>query len=267
MIMILRKYMMELSQLDFDLRNVTANTFVFEDGNFIDYLTCGRKQHLFHFILSGTRSYEIDRQTFEVHANEVLFIPHGTKYSTQAHKLNNAECSGIGIVFDATLGDGSDLSPQPWVYHSKGDTKTKELFQLCHTTYNSPPVKMTKLKSLVLELISHLSDETNNQMKDVIQPALDYFALTYKENLPIQVYAEKCNLSESYFRKIFRETIGMSPINYRNELRFAEAERLYLLYRNICRVAEEVGFCDEVFFTKLYKKRFGTSIKHNAKLV
>ena len=119
----------------------------------------------------------------------------------------------------------------------------------------------------MLELISHLAYENDNQMKEILKPALDYFSITYKENLPIQSYAEKCNLSESYFRKIFRETIGMSPINYRNELRFAEAERLYLLYRNIGRVAEEVGFCDEVFFTKLYKKRFGTSIKNIAKLV
>ena len=265
--MILRKTMVELSQLDFDLRNVAANTYVFKDGNFVDYLTCGRKQHLFHFVLSGTRTYEIDGKTFEVHANEILFIPHGTKYSTEAQKLNNTDCSGIGIIFDAVLEDGTDVLPTPHVYHRKGDTKTKGIFQLSHNIYNSPPVKITKLKSLVLELISHLTDETENQMKEVIQPALDYFALTYKENLPIQEYADKCNLSESYFRKIFRETIGMSPIQYRNELRFSEAERLYLVYRNIGRVAEEVGFCDEVFFTKLYKKRFGTSIKHNAKLV
>ena len=103
--MILRKTMIELSQLDFALRNVAANTYVFKDGDFIDYLTCGRKQHLFHFILSGTRSYEINGQTFEVHANEILFIPHGTKYSTTAHTFNNAVCSGIGIVFDALLED------------------------------------------------------------------------------------------------------------------------------------------------------------------
>ena len=265
--MILTKYMLELSQLDFDIRNVTAHSVLFEDGNYINHLTYGRKQHLFHYVLSGTRSYEINGQAFEVHANEVLFIPHGTKYSTTAHRLNEAECSGIGIVFDATLTDGTNVFLPSHVYHSDGDAKTRKLFQLSHDIYNSPPVMMTKLKSLVLELISHLADATNNKMKDLIQPALEYFSLTYKENLSIQEYANKCNLSESYFRKIFRKTIGMSPIQYRNELRFAEAERLYLIYRNIGRVAEEVGFCDEVFFTKLYKKRFGTSIKHNAKLV
>ena len=265
--MILRKTMIELSQLDFALRNVAANTYVFKDGDLVDYLACGRKQHLFHFILSGTRSYEINKQTFEVHANEILFIPHGTKYSTTAHNFNDTVCSGIGIVFDAVLEDGTNILPTPYVYHSKEDTRTKEIFQLSHDIYNSLPIQITKLKSLVLELISHLANKTDNPMKDIIKPALDYFSLTYKDNLPIQEYADKCNLSESYFRKIFRETIGMSPIQYRNELRFAEADRLYLQYRNISRVAEEVGFCSDVFFTKLYKKRFGTSIKNNAKLV
>lgn len=265
--MILGKQMFQLSLLDFDIKNIFAQILTFENEQIADYLSDGRKQHIFHLITSGKRTYYINGKSFELSTNQVLFIPHGTMYKTQAHETNGKKCTGIGIIFDAVLEDGSYVSLPQMVYHRPCDTKGKELFEKISATYNDYPVKLTKLKSLMLELISHLAHENDNQMKEILKPALDYFSITYKENLPIQSYAEKCNLSESYFRKIFRETIGMSPINYRNELRFAEAERLYLLYRNIGRVAEEVGFCDEVFFTKLYKKRFGTSIKNIAKLV
>jgi shikimate dehydrogenase len=61
--------------------------------------------------------------------------------------------------------------------------------------------------------------------------------------------------------------IGVSPIEYRNELRFAKAEQLYQSGNSIKEIAEAVGFCDEVFFSKLYKKRFGTSMKKRLKTV
>lgn len=257
--------MTTLSLLDFDIKFCSALSITFKDGNIVDYLSNGRKQHILHIITSGKRTYFINGKSIELCAGKVLFIPHGTKYKTESHKLGDCECKGIGIVFDAILEDGTSVSFPQELYYKTSDTRTKDLFEKIIVVNNNYPVKLTKLKSLVLDLISHLADEDNNQLREMIKPALDYFSNTYKENLPIQDYAKKCNLSESYFRKIFGETIGMSPISYRNELRFAEAERLYLSYRNIGRVAEEVGFCDEVFFTKLYKKRFGTSIKHIAK--
>ena len=256
-----------LSLLDFDIKNIIAHGLTFEDGTIADYLLNGRRQHIFHLTTSGQRSYYVNNELFELSANQVIFIPHGTKYKTEAHKIIDKECKGIGVLFDIVCEDGSYIEFPQDVYHKPCDTKTKELFEKITLVSNTHPVKHTKLKALILELITHLAYEEENQIREALQPALDYFSITYKENLPIQVYAEKCNLSESYFRKLFRETFGMSPINYRNELRFAEAERLYLLYRNVGRVAQEVGFCDEVFFTKLYKKRFGTSMKNITKMV
>lgn len=263
----MRKCMKQLSLLDFNIKNVNANRTIFSEKNTVDYVATGRKQHLFHLITSGKRTYFINGETFEIFANQILFIPDGTHYRTEAHSVNGKECSGIGIVFDFIFENDCDITIPQNIFSIPCDTKTKELFERINLICNCHPVKLTKLKSLMLDLISHLASDNDSKMQMILKPALDSFADTYKENLPIKFYAEKCNLSESYFRKVFRETIGMSPINYRNELRFAEAERLYLLHRNIGRAATEVGFCDEVFFTKLYKKRFGISIKNIAKLV
>lgn len=265
--MIFRKYMKQLSLSDFDIKNIDAHSTIFSEKNIVDYTTSGRKQHLFHLITSGKRTYYINDEIFNISANQVLFIPNGTAYKTEAHSSNDRHCAGIGIVFDATFDDNTEISFPQAIYSTPCDTKTKELFERINMVCNHHPIKLTKLKSLIFDLISHLAKDNDNKMKIILKPALDSFASTYKENLPIEYYAQKCNLSESYFRKIFKDTIGMSPINYRNELRFAEAERLYLLYRNIGRAATEVGFCDEVFFTKLYKKRFGISIKNIAKPV
>ena len=256
--------------MDFNIKDIIAYVFPFEDGESSDYLSNGRKNCIFAWVLSGKRSYYVNGEYFEVFPDEVIFIPDGTKYKTVAHRAKGKEYVGIGIGFSVVLEEDSHVSFPRDVYHKPGDAKTKELFEKMVAVGNSHPIKVTKLKALLLDLITHLAyedEDPENSGKSIIQPALDHFALTYKENLPVKVYAEKCNLSESYFRKIFKETLGMSPISYRNELRFAKAQHLYPMYRNVAKVAEEVGFCDEVFFTKLYKKRFGISIKNIAKPV
>ena len=253
--------------MDFNIKDIIAHVLTFEDGETSDYESAGRNKYIFHLTMHGKRTYYIDGEYFEVPPNEVIFIPDGTKYKTVAYRAKEKECTGIGVRFDILLEDDSYMSFPQDVYHKPCDAKTKELFEKMVAICGSHPVKLTELKALLLILITHLAYKDENQAKSIIQPAVDYFAATYKENLPIKVYAEKCNLSESYFRKLFKETLGMSPISYRNELRFAQAQHLYPIYRNVAKVADEVGFCDEVFFTKLYKKRFGTSIKNIAKMV
>ena len=265
--MIFRKCMQQLSLLDFDIRNIESQSTIFAENSIVDYSNTGRKQNLFHLITSGKRTYYIDNIMFEVSENQVLFIPHGTVYKTKAHNANEEQCSGIGVVFDAGFDDDTNVALSKKIYYMDSDAKTKQLFEKIYLVSNHHPIIVTKLKSLLLDLISHMANDNDNKMKVVLKPALDCFAVTFKENLPIRFYAEQCNLSESYFRKIFREAIGMSPISYRNELRFAEAESLYFLHHNIDRAATEVGFCDEGFFTKLYKKRFGVSMKNIDKIV
>ena len=267
MIMILGKQMFQLSLLDFDIKNIFAQILTFENEQIADYLSDGRKQHIFHLITSGKRTYYINGKSFELSTNQVLFIPHGTMYKTQAHETNGKKCTGIGIIFDAVLEDGSYVSLPQMVYHRPCDTKGKELFEKISATYNDYPVKLTKLKSLMLELISHLAHENDNQMKEILKPALDYFSITYKENLPIQSYAEKCNLSESYFRKKFTEYTGLSPIEYRNQLRFAEAKRMYQTGLSAQQIAERLGFCDTAYFLKLYKHKIGRTIKMDSKII
>ena len=153
------------------------------------------------------------------------------------------------------------------IYHSPCGDRTKELFFEIDRVCKDLPIKHAKLKSLIFALIAHLAKEKSSEAYLMIKPALELMAATFTENLPIRVYAEKCNLSESYFRKNFKGAVGVSASEYRNELRFAKAEQLYQSGSSIKEIAEAVGFCDAVFFSKLYKKRFGSSMKNRLKSV
>ena len=62
-------------------------------------------------------------------------------------------------------------------------------------------------------------------------------------------------MSESNFRKLFRENIGKSPIEYRNHIRIMEFEKLISSGEfTVSEAAYVVGFNNMSFFYEVYHK-------------
>ena len=89
---------------------------------------------------------------------------------------------------------------------------------------------------------------------------------TYLENLPVEVFAKKSNISVGAFRQLFHKQYNMSPVQYRNHLRISRAQQL--LQHGDCSVAEvayECGFENVGYFCRYYKKITGQT-PHQSKL-
>ena len=69
-------------------------------------------------------------------------------------------------------------------------------------------------------------------------------------------------MSEVGFRRLFHQYTGLSPIEYRNDLRLENARiKLQSGEFNVSEVAEASGFSNLSFFIRLYKKKFGYTPK------
>jgi AraC-like DNA-binding protein len=72
--------------------------------------------------------------------------------------------------------------------------------------------------------------------------------------------AESWNVSSNYFRKIFKNTTGLSPVDYLNRLRVLKAlEYLQTSDLRISEVAANVGVLDQNYFSRLFKKILGVA--------
>ena len=254
----------ELSHIDFDVRNIAVGRFDFPSRGENDYLEKGRQRNLIHLITSGNRLYKTEVESFTVPTGTVLFIPDGTRYLTRALHTKESGCSGIGISFDTVDGCGREISIEKGVYHDWRDYHNyfSGLFEEMTECAEVSPRNTLRMKSLLLRILCRMvTDSGHNQLtKNIISPALTFIAKHYRENLPVRVYAEQCNMSESYFRKKFVELTGKSPIEYRNELRFAEARRLYAEGYSMKEISASLGFFDAGYFAKIYKKSNGRSL-------
>ena len=93
-----------------------------------------------------------------------------------------------------------------------------------------------------------------------LRPVMEYIEENYKEKIYIDDLAEKLMVSPDYFTRMFKESIGKTPIDYINGLRINRALELLENPRlSVAAVAEEIGFCNPNYFHKIFKQYMDVS--------
>ena len=121
-----------------------------------------------------------------------------------------------------------------------------------------------KLYRIIARMKADMSAEYVPQSKNaVILPAMNYISENYtKETLSISYLAELCGVSEVYFRKIFKNIYGTSPLKYINSMRLSRARDL--IHSGLYSVGDAAfmsGFFNDSYFSREFKKEFGISPK------
>ena len=115
-----------------------------------------------------------------------------------------------------------------------------EISEHCRLSVQSP----ARLQSIFYGLLSDLSysyrrEAIRSKQFHVIEKGILYLEEDKEQNLSIPDIAALCNVSEIYFRRLFKEYAGMSPVEYKLHTRLSRA-RQYLTSENfsIREVAE-----------------------------
>lgn len=96
--------------------------------------------------------------------------------------------------------------------------------------------------------------------KDVIFQAVNYIRRHFTGHISLDDVAQHVHLNASYLSRVFKEEMQTNFVAYVNELRVETAKRL-LLDSNVPlpEVAGMVGFEEQSYFTKVFKKVTGTT--------
>lgn len=98
-----------------------------------------------------------------------------------------------------------------------------------------------------------VQDSQDEQTK--ISNALHHIGKHYGEHICIETLAEKCSLSETHFRRVFRSVMNMSPMEYVNFVRIQTACNLMeRTDASIEEIAMKTGFISLSTFNRNFKK-------------
>jgi len=255
------KYQYNLHDPMFRVGNIDIQS-VSRPKNYKHSFRNGREKHGFIYVVSGGmtdsfRSHGIP--TLRAGKGDLIFIPKGSIYTG----MYSEENTKIRIVqFDLISGELPEYLSSP----TRIDLpRSKELidafFQPAehHTSYH-PFYYLSCLYELLWRIDENEARIPPKYKK--LQPALSEMTEGWARNEKVSYYAELCDMSEANFRRLFREYMGLSPIEYRNELRLNHARnKLQSGEYNVSEAAYESGFSNLSFFIRLYKNKYGYTPK------
>lgn len=115
-------------------------------------------------------------------------------------------------------------------------------------------------KAVLFEILSTLLQTDKSFSNSIIFDGIDYLHSHYWEDPPVSLLADICHVSNEYFRKLFKEQMGKSPTEYKNELRLKRAEQ-FLVYSDlpVYEISEQLSFATVSHFIKTFKDAHGCS--------
>ena len=93
-----------------------------------------------------------------------------------------------------------------------------------------------------------------------LRPVITYIDEHFREKIYIEELSAMINVSPDYFTKMFKESIGKTPIDYINGMRVNSAmELLCTTDMSMTEIADSIGFCNPNYFHKIFKQYMLTS--------
>ena len=114
------------------------------------------------------------------------------------------------------------------------------------------------MTEIIEDCMNEKSLETNDSIRNCIQEAAEYVEEHFQDNISIEEIAGHCFYSKSYFMKFFKETMGMSFVQYLNDYRLEVAAKLLTTTSDdIINIAINTGFDNLSYFNRCFKKKYG----------
>ncbi len=94
----------------------------------------------------------------------------------------------------------------------------------------------------------------------LLAPAITKIFTDYNKSVTVDELAQLCHLSKYYFCRVFKQVMGVTPVNYiiHHKIRVAKV-LLSDRSKSTAQVAQQCGFNDISYFYRCYKKITGTT--------
>lgn len=250
--------------------------------------------NLLLYVTSGSFNMRIGSDIYSVSEGDVVLIPSNTTYQPR----ETDGCSYYFVHFSATTLESTqpsnidhsllryqEVTDIGYAYNYYGETYSSIINLPIHIKQNNfksyYPLhnvfeRATKLNiwrnkfekllldNIIRELLILISTElaTHQMPNNTLQKILHYVNKHYTEDLNLTSIADHFGFSTSYITKLFRNFLGKGTVDYINDLRLIDAcEYLISSNRTIGEISNKIGFSNQYYFNRLFKRKYGVTPK------
>ncbi|WP_270344527.1 AraC family transcriptional regulator [Enterococcus thailandicus] len=235
-------------------------------------------------VLEGQANYTIEEQEFQLNAGQIMLFNPGTHhgeeqrtgtYSHQLHiGLTNISLDGLKRNHLPTKKAILNLGEYQWEFLDKAWRLVKEYSEEQPEFQLMVKALIIEMLVLILRSLEKVQDNTvtlalskNAKRKQyLVNHAIYYLENHHTQEITLEQLADTLYVSPTYLSKVFKESTGMSPINYLIQVRLKHAKELLANEQlTIREISQAVGYQDAYHFSKLFKKYYGVSPSQLAK--
>ncbi|HCU30421.1 MAG TPA: hypothetical protein DIC57_07890 [Sphaerochaeta sp.] len=226
-----------------------------------------RDTSFIHIIRSGKGVLKMDGREYHLQSNQAFLIPAGVKAQYTADKNDPwhymwVGFSGLMSEESMAMAGFSREHPVRSVLNVQQLLKDVEgMIETYHLTFTNE----LRRNGCFFHFISHLIEDyqaqgtleglSNLQCAQYARKAYHFIMEHFSEQIKIQELAEQFGVSRNYLYACFKEVYKVSPKQFLNAVRMEHASSLLLSkYLYVSQVAHQVGFEDELAFSKAFKE-------------
>ena len=240
-------------------------------------------------VLDGSCDYRINLDSFVINKGDILIIDSQSLHSLTYIPSKNMTWASFVFNINMLKSSNTDgallkyIAPLlnhehqlPIILKDNIDCYSKifdVIEDIIYCYYEKDIAYELELKSLLFKFFSLLykndlikRHQSKNNLTinttDKIKLVLNYINDHYSEDISINTLAELCEYSEYHFMRFFKKHIGLTCVQYINNLRLEKSSILLTSTNNaIMDVSLEVGFDNLSYFNKLFKRKYNLTPK------
>ena len=219
----------------------------------------GRDFNGFLLMISGEAVFVCGSEEQKVCAGGLIYLPKGAKHSVYAIERSLNFYRINFNVHDAEDNEEIIFDTAPRLI---SESVPGRILDVCEELRKSTLVSDYGFKnlSLLCEILDYSQRITGKGICGRIEPAVEYINSHFTEEINIGELAKICYISEPHLFRLFKQHLGLSPIDYKNFLKLKKAEELLMDPEcSISEIAAILGFENVCYFSRIFKKRRGMS--------
>ena len=235
-------------------------------GNVYNAIGAPKISHtLLWFKNCGGTITDAENRRLDIGQNQLVYMAKGLEYVVQFEGTHSDREDTIVIHFQLTDSKGEDIIPSlyPIICSKNVDTYYARLIDEMASECKKNVVCVPELIAGIYKIMSMICQKQKRRTtkKEYACILAGIELLEEDSDKSISEIAEICGISECYFRRLFEEYSGETPMQFRQSRRIEKSKQLLLAEENfsISEIARVLDFSDVYHFSKTFKKFTGLS--------
>jgi len=235
-------------------------------------------------VTAGKVAIQIGTELVEASVGSFVYIPHGLVFKVDAI---DGYAAVRGMKFDLSIIESNMASYEAellYMFYIQSENKIK-LFGEDHPVHKTLlrcmsdsydeylskdvcyklPIRANIYLSMTALLRHYCGTKDDSEKLEYhnvlrLRPVINYISEHYTEKIYIEDLCSIIMVSADYFTKMFRDSIGKTPIGYINGIKVNHSMKLLIdTDKTIAEIADEIGFYNANYFHKIFKQYMGVS--------